>query len=206
MLRVTGAEWQKTKAVLLSKGLIDSDNKPTAWEKRQYASDSSAERVSRHRAEKKKQCNVDVTLQSRPVEAEIEAEIDKDKVKSIGADKPRKPASKATSLPSDFYPNATGVEYADSRRVPLAVELESFRNWHMAKGSTMKDWQAAWRTWCDKAVEFGRAGVTANGARASPGNSRDEGRRQVLEVLTGAGRNEQRIERDITGEALRLAG
>lgn len=70
----------------------------------------------------------------------------------------KKPPPRAHQLPTDFYPNETGVEYADTRRVCFAVELESFRNWHNAKGTTMKDWQSAWRTWCDKSVEFGRAG------------------------------------------------
>lgn len=70
----------------------------------------------------------------------------------------KKPPTRAHQLPADFYPNETGVEYADTRKVCFAVELESFRNWHNAKGSTMKDWQSAWRTWCDKSVEFGRAG------------------------------------------------
>jgi uncharacterized protein YdaU (DUF1376 family) len=75
-----------------------------------------------------------------------------------------KPAKRATQLTDDFYPNETGVTYAEERRVSLAVELVSFRNHHQAKGSTMKDWQAAWRTWCDKAVEFGRAGGDAKKA------------------------------------------
>jgi hypothetical protein len=115
---------------------------------------------------------------------------------------------KASSLPEDFSPTETGIAYAVTRRLSLETELASFRNWHQAKGTTMKDWQAAWRTWCDKAVEFGRAGQQGGGgARASPAaNSRDEGRRKVLEVLTGGGRNEQRSERDITGEAVRIAG
>jgi len=69
-----------------------------------------------------------------------------------------KPVKRASQIPPDFYPNETGVNYAEERRVSLAVELVSFRNHHQAKGSTMKDWQAAWRTWCDKSVEFGRAG------------------------------------------------
>lgn len=69
-----------------------------------------------------------------------------------------KPAKRATQIPEDFYPNETGVTYAEQRKVSLAMELQSFRNFHQAKGSTFKDWQAAWRTWCDKAVEFGRTG------------------------------------------------
>ena len=76
--------------------------------------------------------------------------------------KEKKPRKVSTVLSEDFYPDETGVAYADSKRISFAVELESFRNWHAARGSTMKDWQAAWRTWCDKAVEFGRSG---NGQR-----------------------------------------
>lgn len=52
-LRVTVEEWQKTKKVLQSRGLIDKDNKPHGWEKRQYISDlkdpTAAERQRRYR-------------------------------------------------------------------------------------------------------------------------------------------------------------
>lgn len=114
----------------------------------------------------------------------------------------KKQAKRASQLPADFFPNETGVAYAEQRGIGLAIELESFRNWHHAKGSTMKDWQAAWRTWCDKAVQFGRA----NGARASPKTpTRDEARREVMRVLTGKGGGENGRERDITGEAVRVA-
>lgn len=61
LLRISNEEWADTKAVFLAKDLIDKDNKPTAWDKRQYVSDSSAARVSAHRAKKKQACNVTVT-------------------------------------------------------------------------------------------------------------------------------------------------
>jgi hypothetical protein len=122
-----------------------------------------------------------------------------------GGEAAKPPAPKrAAQLPPDFYPNETGVSYAEQRRVALAVELESFRNWHAAKGTTMKDWQAAWRTWCDKAVEFGRA----NGARASPARpeSIHDKRARAMEELTGQRRtSNERNEIDITGEAVRVA-
>ena len=76
-LRISDDEWARTKAVLLAKNLIDDSNKPTAWDKRQYASDSSAERVARHRNAKKLACNVTETAMQRPVEAETEAEKEK---------------------------------------------------------------------------------------------------------------------------------
>lgn len=166
--------------------------------------------------------NVDDSLQRKGNHTDTDTDTDKSKhsVVEIGggagggapmeviesAKPPRQ--KRPTALPEDFSPAETGIAYAVTRRLSLETELASFRNWHQAKGTTMKDWQAAWRTWCDKAVEFGRAGqYGGGGARASPAaNSRDEGRRKVLEVLTGGGRNEQRSERDITGEAVRIAG
>lgn len=119
------------------------------------------------------------------------------------AAKPPMP-KRGAQLPSDFYPNANGIDYADARRIAIAIELESFRNWHSAKGSLMKDWQAAWRTWCDKAVEFGRA----NGARASPNRPETlhDKRARAMEELTGRRRSSnERNEIDITGEAVRVA-
>lgn len=78
-----------------------------------------------------------------------------------GGAKPKREPRRAVQLPADFYPDETGVRYAEDRKINLAIELTSFTNWHKAKGSTLKDWQAGWRTWCDKAVEFGRAGTGA---------------------------------------------
>lgn len=64
--------------------------------------------------------------------------------------------SRATALPDDFYPDETGVEYAADRGVDLKTQLEQFKNFHTAKGSTYKNWQAAWRTWVGNAVSFGK--------------------------------------------------
>lgn len=69
-LRVSLDNWLTTKAVLVGKNLIHDDNTPAAWDKRQYASDSSAERVAAHRERKKQICNVTVT----PPETETETE------------------------------------------------------------------------------------------------------------------------------------
>jgi len=64
-LRVTPEEWAKTKAEFIARGFIDDANNILNWDKRQFRSDSSRERVSKHRAAKKqpagKPCNVTVT-------------------------------------------------------------------------------------------------------------------------------------------------
>lgn len=87
-MRISADEWAATKAVFLAKGLINDNNTPTAWDRRQFVSDSSAERVRKHR-EKKKQvakhaCNVTET----PPEAEAEAEAEAEKRAALPADDP----------------------------------------------------------------------------------------------------------------------
>jgi len=110
-----------------------------------------------------------------------------------------KPAKKGAPLPSDFVPNETGVAYAEQRGVQIESELKAFANWHTAKGTLFKDWQAAWRTWCDKAVEFGRAG---NG-RASPGTKFDPV--AYVNQNRKGGRHDEDDERTIDGIAQRVA-
>ncbi len=64
-LRVTDYEWAETKAIFISKGFINKDNELLNWDKRQFISDSSAERVAKHRAKIKADVtpsNVTVTL------------------------------------------------------------------------------------------------------------------------------------------------
>ena len=64
---------------------------------------------------------------------------------------------RACALPPDFEPNENGIRFAEEQRIDVAHELRSFKDHHLAKGSTFKDWQAAWRTWVGHAVKFGRA-------------------------------------------------
>ena len=74
-LRISNAEWAETKATLLAKGLIEEGNQPSAWDKRQYASDSSTARVSAHRERKKRACNVSVTPPDTDTDTDTEKEL-----------------------------------------------------------------------------------------------------------------------------------
>ena len=60
-LRISSDEWSETKSVFIGKNLIDKHNKVLAWERRQFISDSSVERVRKHREKKKHDGNVTVT-------------------------------------------------------------------------------------------------------------------------------------------------
>ena len=112
-LRISDEEWRASKVTLMSRNLIDEHNNPVAWEKRQYVSDSSRERVSRHRANKKNECNANVTLQQRSRNAvDTDTDTDTDKEKTT----PKPP----TATPVGFaefwaaYPKKVGKGAAES--------------------------------------------------------------------------------------------
>lgn len=69
-----------------------------------------------------------------------------------------KEKKRKSKMSADFCPNDTGTRYANERGVNIADELQRMRNWAESNGVLRLDWQATWRTWCDKAVEFGRTG------------------------------------------------
>lgn len=54
----------------------------------------------------------------------------------------------------DWQPDEAGREYAARRNIPIASETESFRDYHLGKGTLIADCAATWRTWCRRAVEF----------------------------------------------------
>ena len=82
------------------------------------------------------------------------------------ADKPIKNQSRTNHVgaraKAKQFPN--GFSFADVRqwtitnKLPANVEdFEQFKDHHLAKGSTFKDWQAAWRTWARNAKKWDRS-------------------------------------------------
>lgn len=67
-----------------------------------------------------------------------------------------KPARKrATPMPDDFTLTPGRRLEAQKRRVgEPELEFEKFRAYHQARGNTMRDWDAAWRTWCMNHEKF----------------------------------------------------
>lgn len=63
----------------------------------------------------------------------------------------RTQAKKRTAFPQDWTPGEAERAAADRAGMNESArrqEWEQFRNHHIAKGSLMLDWAAAWRTWC----------------------------------------------------------
>lgn len=87
LLRISNDEWQQTKALFIAKGFINSDNEILNWDKRQFTSDTSKNRVAAYRERKKQESNDNVTLQKRNSNAidteQIQNRTDTDKKKSI---------------------------------------------------------------------------------------------------------------------------
>jgi hypothetical protein len=46
------------------------------------------------------------------------------------------------------------IDYAKLHGVEAEVEFESWRDYHLVKGTTASDWFASWRTWCRNAEKF----------------------------------------------------
>ena len=61
-------------------------------------------------------------------------------------------------IPVDWHPDEAGMVFAAERDAPADERaIADFRDHHIAHGSVMADWAAAWRTWCGNARRFGRA-------------------------------------------------
>lgn len=65
LLRISYEDWMLTKSIFVDRGFTDINNEVLNWDKRQYSSDTSKNRVAAYRDRKKKESNVTVTLQKR---------------------------------------------------------------------------------------------------------------------------------------------
>lgn len=134
-LRISDEEWASTKASFLAKNLITQDNKPSAWDKRQFASDSSAARVSRHREKKKQACNTDVTLQETKCNS-VDTDTDTDtEVNQHPPTPSAKPVAKKTESASPVGSAGGGSGFAEFwMSYPKKVgKAEAERKWKNLK-------------------------------------------------------------------------
>jgi hypothetical protein len=72
-------------------------------------------------------------------------------------EKTRKPAARACALPTEFGLTESREAYAKEKlpAVDVAELMAAFRDYHTAKGTTAKDWDASWRTYVRNGNEFG---------------------------------------------------
>ena len=95
------------------------------------------------------------TETGKDAELELEKELEKEKIKKTPPVSPQGgKAKRAIQLPDDFQPNESNKRIAEEQGVSLMTEFPQFCDYHRAKGSTMKDWNAALNTWIRNANKF----------------------------------------------------
>jgi hypothetical protein len=85
---------------------------------------------------------------------------------------------RASSLPKGFMPVLTeGAQKIVDRWPPgmLDTELDKFRDRHISKGSTFKDWQAAFRTWIHNAENWRNERGASGGRSGAKGSGSGDG-------------------------------
>ncbi|MDB6454729.1 helix-turn-helix domain-containing protein [Falsirhodobacter sp. 20TX0035] len=76
---------------------------------------------------------------------------------------------RAISLPDNWVPSERNVADAQARNFSaeeIQHEADRFRDYHLAKGTTFRDWDAGWRTWLGNARRYPSGGVAR---QAAPG-------------------------------------
>ena len=137
-MRITDEQWQATKALFLSKGLIDENCHPVAWERRQFVSDSSKSRVARHREKKKQAGNVTVT----PPDTDTDTDTEEDQKLLVDAerqpgDEPGSDGSKSgNDTPACPYQKILDLYHMALPELPAVALLNDTRRKHL---------QARWR-------------------------------------------------------------
>lgn len=91
---------------------------------------------------------------------------------------PSAPAKRASQVPDGFDLTDEMRQFARQNGVAdPAAEFAAFCDYHRSKGSTFKDWLAAWRTWVRNARKFGGKG------KAPPAGYLNETHDDLLAVL-----------------------
>ena len=123
--------------------------------------ESSAEKQRRYRQRMKSRDTASRTSNAvgnvtgnEAVTIGVDQDLDQDQDEDKKETKNWSGAKRAHQLPQGFMPTGSHKELAAELHVNLDNELAQFRDHHTAKGSAMKDWDAAFRTWLRNAARF----------------------------------------------------
>lgn len=168
-MRISGEELAETKALFIRKGFIDSAWQIVNWEKRQFASDTSAARTRAYRDRKR---DNGVTSQPSQGDALEQNRTDTEqKREERGAPAPEVDMGNPISAAPTASRSPTGSRLTpdwqldDVQRawtvqncpgLNIAVEVEKFRDYWLAKpgkDGRKTDWPATWRNWARRTAE-----------------------------------------------------
>lgn len=80
------------------------------------------------------------------------------------AEKKQKIIKKETQIDMDFFASPEHHRLAEELNVNLTTEVLKFKDYHKAKGSKFKDWDAALRTWIRNSADFRKTNTPAKPA------------------------------------------
>ena len=186
--------------------LPNFDEYNTTGQQRSGSAKTAAERQKEYRDRKKAQSS-DVT----PVTtSDVTSDVTSNRREEKRREEKSKPKSKAVGsatasrLPPDWIPSDVDQHFCATERPDLDCKAvaDRFRDhWISKPGADGRkiDWSATWRNWVRR--------ENAIQPRASPRQSVHEQRADTIAILTGRAKNERssNAERDITGEAVRVA-
>ncbi|MDY7537665.1 hypothetical protein QN372_00750 [Undibacterium sp. RTI2.1] len=138
-LRISDDDLAQTKVLFMRKGFVNEDWEILNWDRRQFKSDSSAERVRRSRAKEKEgkkqdetSCNVTVTPQNRTEQNRTEQNRAEqkprvtpepsEKKEVTASDEPKARGVSAADLSIAFRKNGVKSQPADPRLIKLAEQ------------------------------------------------------------------------------------
>lgn len=154
------------KRRLIEVRLIDEDWQPLNWDKRQFESDISTERVRAFRQRKRNVSETDQRQNRTDTEQNRTEQREK----------------RATRLPDDFSLTEERRLVAEAERLPAERTFAKFCDyWRAAQGAKARklDWDATWRNWCrnerDRLPASARPQSKFDAAKAALGDTRDEG-------------------------------
>lgn len=110
-----------------------------------------------------------------------------------------KQTSRRTLIPEDFTVSGRIVELAKENKWPDPWdELNAFKDYHIAHGTLMADWEAAFRTWLRNCLRFNKAAPVIKPVPPKPKLTREEYRltpeerarnvRMIKELAAGIGK------------------
>lgn len=84
--------------------------------------------------------------------------------------KGEKKTSKAIAIPQPLSVGEATLQALQAKypSLDLGEQRDAFADYHTAKGSTFKDWDAAFRTWCRNAVKFAEPKTVIHKQEAKP--------------------------------------
>ena len=167
---VAGSE---AKRRLMEVGLVLPDWQPRAWDKRQFKSDNSSERVRKFRLRKESESDTDT---------DTESNVTRNVAETLQT--PKRATRSASRIPEDFDLTPERRAYAEKHlpKVDAPALIESFLDhWRAASGPKARklDWDATWRTWVRNANQFGYPMVTGVARLAAPQIRIDANGRQI---------------------------